>query len=1226
MKLLAGILSVLVSLASIEGHESAAPCDADMDYDNARLRDAERPEWSLPGLDDRIVLENQYARVVVWPNAGGAITEYLHKVTGTNLVAGSVEPGKCGFGWKTISRLKTQDPPDEWVGSRPHQARRVKTPMGPGIEVGCCLGDLESRRVIVLDPNSSKLTVTCRETNKGTKPRRIFLRWHPYMMIGDPFAESSGIFLPDVNGNLRQIKVGGGWDNSFLNPGGFVLAANWKTGEGLWMTYESQKIPLLTTWTDYKHGVRHPLRGAFTVEPWVLPELKGPGESIEVTYVYFPFCGDTPLANFPLDLLEKSEEQDAARRFLRLVRPHAGLISNHSMVSPRNTAEAAIEENRFFFSHRRRDRMALKEWGIADALFAMPGIQSLKARARYFAKRFPENRQPVELIYVFFVRDGQGKRVIEQTENISLDDAASAEVDLRREFDLSELDDGRYDVGVEVYEKGNDQPIHRVTESRKLIGRRRAEIEKTPPQAFGRAFVKALGEVSFEAGSLKKLNVPIGVEEAAGIPRKNWPVMAGMPFAKGMVFPDSSLVLRDPKGKEVGFDSTVSGTWEDGSVRWLLLNFAADVPANGFAFYYLESGQTSHEPPPLLLAQDQAGIRFDNDRQHWNWSGSSQLGPLTSSGLWWTDGSGRTYRFELRGEGAGLEIEQNGRFRAVVRATGWYYAEGVTKPVARGILRFEGYRDQPQLRIFHNVVFAGNPWREKLGSFGLKLPLPGLRSGPVEVALDGKSLDVIGGFTLDQINEDTCRFIAGDRIIKARRADGGLSFPLHSGNRIVIFRNFWKMAPKVVRLKSSEASEVVFDYWPEEGGGMSFLPREDGWLPSSSSAEALATGMGRTQELIVLDSAASDLKTLVRAFDEPVLAIVPPKYLTKTDAMMHLQPYDPDRWPEIETAISRVFDTYLLNQELWGWYGQWTYGTLPNLFLDHEYRWADFGRYAHILNEQDIVQTAWLAYMRSGDRKYFKFAEANTRQLMEVSTINWNDVWPEEVGLSRRHHECPWLSSGDYGHSMLDPFLDMYRMTGYRPAWDATQAMADAMTRQQMGTWRYLSNPVAGLARMALETQDPNYRAHADRLWRDLCYPERNNWWIMDHGSRAAMYYAQINPECETLWRAWALRQRPARFVGMDAMAALYKKSGDPNYAEAALRDFQNSETQLFGNGLVRRDPLRWGIEGSTQAVLAGIRRMVYAGSAVEAARKLVQEGKIPERGKEIIPEEISSD
>ena len=122
------------------------------------------------------------------------------------------------------------------------------------------------------------------------------------------------------------------------------------------------------------------------------------------------------------------------------------------------------------------------------------------------------------------------------------------------------------------------------------------------------------------------------------------------------------------------------------------------------------------------------------------------------------------------------------------------------------------------------------------------------------------------------------------------------------------------------------------------------------------------------------------------------------------------------------------------------------------------------------------------------------------------------------------------------------------------------------------------------------------------------------------------MYYAQINPECETLWRAWALRQRPARFVGMDAMAALYKKSGDPNYAEAALRDFQNSETQLFGNGLVRRDPLRWGIEGSTQAVLAGIRRMVYAGSAVEAARKLVQEGKIPERGKEIIPEEISWD
>jgi len=167
------------------------------------------------------------------------------------------------------------------------------------------------------------------------------------------------------------------------------------------------------------------------------------------------------------------------------------------------------------------------------------------------------------------------------------------------------------------------------------------------------------------------------------------------------------------------------------------------------------------------------------------------------------------------------------------------------------------------------------------------------------------------------------------------------------------------------------------------------------------------------------------------------------------------------------------------------------------------------------------VQTPWLLYMRSGDRKYLKFAEANTRHLMEVATINWHDVWPKAVGMSRRHHQCIWLGGPDYGHSMLDPFLEFAFMRGYKPAWEAAVRMGKAMSLCVSGSWRYIANPVAGCSRMYMETGDKFWKDHADRIWRDLCYPEQNIWWKIDHGRRAVMWHNEINPQAGKLLKEW---------------------------------------------------------------------------------------------------------
>ncbi len=414
------------------------------------------------------------------------------------------------------------------------------------------------------------------------------------------------------------------------------------------------------------------------------------------------------------------------------------------------------------------------------------------------------------------------------------------------------------------------------------------------------------------------------------------------------------------------------------------------------------------------------------------------------------------------------------------------------------------------------------------------------------------------------------------------------------GSQVIWMREFRELCPSQLDVQLGPEAGVRFSYWPASAQDDDLLPREDGWIPSSSSPEAVAVGMSRTHEFVIDQGDSVKPSQYVSAYHEPVVAITPPRYLSSTGAIPFLQPFDHQTQPQIEKHLSQAIDSYLLNQEAWGWYGEWTYGALPNTFRTDLHRWADYGRYAHILNEQDIVWTPWLLYLRSGDRKHLKLARANTRQLMEVSTINWGETWPEWVGMSRRHHECVWLGTGDYGHSMLDPFLEMYHATGYQPAWEAAMRMADGMSKQQDGTWRYLANPIAGLARMYSETQDPFYKEHADRIWTDLCDPDRNRWWSIDHGNRMVLFYAPLNPQVQEIWDSWT-SEHPDRLEGIDVLAAQYYQHGRPGAIGeriSKLADGYINQNQRYDRK--REDALRWSIANTTQSTLVNLRELCF--------------------------------
>ncbi|MGE3771391.1 MAG: hypothetical protein AB7I32_00575 [Gammaproteobacteria bacterium] len=77
--------------------------------------------------------------------------------------------------------------------------------------------------------------------------------------------------------------------------------------------------------------------------------------------------------------------------------------------------------------------------------------------------------------------------------------------------------------------------------------------------------------------------VPLEIKDNAGVPRRQWPVRSGVPLPQGLVDDVRTLRLVDDEGREIASQIGVTSRWwgRDDSVRWALLDFALDLPANG---------------------------------------------------------------------------------------------------------------------------------------------------------------------------------------------------------------------------------------------------------------------------------------------------------------------------------------------------------------------------------------------------------------------------------------------------------------------------------------------------------------------------------------------------------------------------------------------------------------------------------------------------------------------
>ncbi|UFS69128.1 hypothetical protein LPW11_14635 [Geomonas sp. RF6] len=90
----------------------------------------------------------------------------------------------------------------------------------------------------------------------------------------------------------------------------------------------------------------------------------------------------------------------------------------------------------------------------------------------------------------------------------------------------------------------------------------------------------------------------IWVMERDGVARAGEPVRVSVPFARGEAPEESGVRLLGPDGKGCPVQLDVLSRWHDSSVKWLLCDFLASVPAAGKGVYRLVAGEAAPPPAP----------------------------------------------------------------------------------------------------------------------------------------------------------------------------------------------------------------------------------------------------------------------------------------------------------------------------------------------------------------------------------------------------------------------------------------------------------------------------------------------------------------------------------------------------------------------------------------------------------------------------------------------------
>ena len=672
------------------------------------------------------------------------------------------------------------------------------------------------------------------------------------------------------------------------------------------------------------------------------------------------------------------------------------------------------------------------------------------------------------------------------------------------------------------------------------------------------------------------LSVPLTVRDHSTVARTAEPVRSGVPIPRSAALMDvTDLRLVGPAGVAVPARFTALGRWGAGPadpgapVRWVQVEFRADVPAGGAATYTLLDGGAGPAPAALAMVETAAAVevttgpaRFlvsksrgtiiesawlDLDSNGVFAASELALAPAADTGSFVVS-AGMEYRAAASAP-ASVTVEDGGPERATIRIEGYHRAGGT--PLLRYVTRLTFFAGESYVRVQHTIIegrvmgsgnggWPGGIVETALDRGGLRLRLA--LSGPVtaRVNADGttpRTLALAGGATVSVRQRPTYDW----QLPLAYEVRSGASV-IETGERA---RAAWLDLADATRGMAVSTR----DFWRKSPQGLGGAADGSVTIEFPSEPYTIMQGMGFMEDLVLdlhpASTSVADLHARAQGLSkDPLFAAAPSSWYVASGAFGELRGAASSRYPAYEQVMADQRSSTLAWIDEGHAFGLMNYLDVPT---DHYDGTPDPQQLGWGNSYYDPAGAQIREFARTGDDLWLRdLAGPLVRHHYSIDCYDTDDPTWYMNGISGArgvYHRGAW--TGEYHY--LESLWPYYYLTGDRRAlerglaaarsyadqveWDndyglgggypglTTRMMAQKLSTLVEG---YLASGDAGLRAVLVADAEDFLRVWGtpEHFFRDS--REQLNPYETDQGFMATLLYL------DALWRYHQLTGSPA--------------------------------------------------------------------------------------------------
>jgi hypothetical protein len=541
------------------------------------------------------------------------------------------------------------------------------------------------------------------------------------------------------------------------------------------------------------------------------------------------------------------------------------------------------------------------------------------------------------------------------------------------------------------------------------LGRRGTAIPRiSPPHKV--ADLSASGMASSCAATLRGGgHVPSGERLPMGLAGRR-PVTGGVPLARAVAPKGSHFFLTDDRGESVPCQTAVLATWEDGSARWVLLDFQAAPPPGGTSQFTLLWNDDAHGPAPRLPVRTHGGTEqvIDTGTLRLQVAADAALSIDNRLDIQLTliDAQGES----CRGVVESSSVETDGLLRGTLFLRGAFRRSDGSR-VLGFRLRATAYAGLSRVLLEpHLLVDADKGVVHRIRGLVLKVvpraPPEGIQFGDCPLVQSGAQARLL------QVDDQTCR-VEGLECTQSQ-APGWAELTDSVGTVAVALRDFRQQWPKSFE---ADASGLTLGLFPTFAAGT--FDHMKPWYKHhylfDGDCYQLRTGQSRRWQIwIDLEGGG---KALALSANAPLVPAAAPARAIAAGAWGPISPAGSqgmeayDRWAE-NLFVNGYLNSIKVQRDYgamnWGdWWGE---------------RGCNWGNHEYDTPKHILVQFA-----RTGDPNYFYVGDTAARHTSEVDVIQFvntdlADYFEKTVGRNPNypirpgmvHEHCVGHVSGFY--------------------------------------------------------------------------------------------------------------------------------------------------------------------------------------------------------------------